>query len=497
MRDIVQWSNEFKADSKPWLMLGKGPTFQKVRELDLTDYYVCSLNHVVRELPVTLAHIIDIGVVGDCAGEIYRNAQFLAMPYRPHVKNNASEKTLVDFCEELPILDVMRKEGRLLWYNLSSSPPHGDSPIIKAVYFSAEAALNVLVVCGVNVVRTLGVDGGKNYSAVFDDLKSKTLLANGHESFDRQFDGICETIRKSGILYGPLEVDVPIRIFVGTDAAQKLGAKMLEYSIKKHTPVSVEVIPIDDRRMPIPKDPRNRSRSGFSFCRFDIPRLCGFRGKALYMDADMQVFTDVTRLWNWEMNGAAVVYCQPPSGHGRVPQYSVMLMDCAKLSWDVKTIVRDLDECTYSYDDLMQSLCILPESTRKMSLPFEWNSLEHYEEGKTCLLHYTDMHLQPWVSERNPNGGLWYQLLKQATEEGFVTTQDIHNEIKNGHVSPGLARWAGLPDPANIEVLMTNWVPPYMRFVADNTLGAARNPAEQSPVHKRPWLDRFKRLLDS
>src|SRR5688572_2888580 len=120
MREIVQWSNEFKPGSKPWLIVGKGPTFQNSRDLDLSAYYVCSLNHVVREFPVTLAHIIDIEVAADCANEIYRNARFLAMPHRPHTKNSPSEKTLADFTREVPMLEAMEKEGRLLWYNLSS-----------------------------------------------------------------------------------------------------------------------------------------------------------------------------------------------------------------------------------------------------------------------------------------------------------------------------------------------------------------------------------------
>jgi len=298
----------------------------------------------------------------------------------------------------------------------------------------------------------------------------KTLLANGHQSFDKQFQGICETIRKSPVLYAPLHVRAPVRVFVGTDEAQMMGVKMLEYSIKRHTPMSVEVVPINDRGLPIPKDPGNRTRSGFSFCRFNIPRLCGYKGRAIYMDADMQVFTDLSQLWTVPMEELDIVYCQQPEERGRVPQFSVMVMNCANLRWDVRDIIEGLDQGLYTYQDLMNSFCVLSENRRKMTLPFEWNSLEFYEQGKTCLLHYTDMPTQPWVSNKNPNGHLWYKLLNEAVQEGFITLEDLYNEIRQGHVSPELPEWAGLPPPRNIGELLKKWVPPFRRFVGDNAV---------------------------
>ena len=464
MLDIIEWSLAFNPVSKPWLVLGKGPTFRKVKAVDPAGYYICSLNHVVRELPVTLAHIIDIDVVADCADEIDRNARFLVLPYNPHFKNSPSEKTLDVYVREMPILEKLNREGRLIGYNLSSSPPREGSPVIKAKFFSAEAALNLLVACGVRMVRSLGVDGGSSYSTQFDDLKEKTLLANGHQSFDKQFNGICETIRRSNVFFAPLHVKAPIRVFVGADSAQFVGVKVLEYSIKKHTPMSVEVQRIDDRDVPIPRDPTCRSRSGFSFSRFKIPALCGYRGRAIYMDADMQVFTDLTKLWTWDMDGVDVAYCRQPAERGRPPQYSVMLMNCERLPWDVAEVVRGLDEGRFTYEELMDSLCIVPDDRKKMSLPFEWNSLEYLEEGKTCLIHYTDMPTQPWVSNSNPFAHIWYKALNEAVQEGFLPIADLYEEIRAGHASPELPRWAGLPDPEHIDELLRQWVPPYRRF---------------------------------
>ena len=129
-----------------------------------------------------------------------------------------------------------------------------------------------------------------------------------------------------------------------------------------------------------------------------------------------------------------------------------------------------------------------------MGLPYEWNSLEYYEEGKTRLLHYTDMPTQPWVSNRNPSGQLWYDLLKEAVLEGFVTIDDIYLEIEKGHVSPELPRWAGLADPGNIEELMKRWIPPYKRFAGDIKSRIAGNSGTQV-MKQRGLLFELRRLL--
>ena len=43
-----------------------------------------------------------------------------------------------------------------------------------------------------------------------------------------------------------------------------------------------------------------------------------------------------------------------------------------------KVIVAGLDG-RYTYEELMYDMCILPESDIRYGLPFEWNSLEHYD----------------------------------------------------------------------------------------------------------------------
>jgi lipopolysaccharide biosynthesis glycosyltransferase len=199
-----------------------------------------------------------------------------------------------------------------------------------------------------------------------------------------------------------------------------------------------------------PKDPENFPRTGFSFSRFCIPKLAGYEGKALYLDADMLVFQDIKSLWEIPFAGAKVVI-QKEVKHEeqtlhkdgapteRRKQCSVMLLDCERLDWDIDAIIDALDTGTYDYETLMYDLAILDESEINFGIPFEWNSLE-YHDATTCLIHYTDMHTQPWVSCTNKNGYLWLDEVRQMVRNGALKLTDIEDEIRNGFLRPSLMR---------------------------------------------------------
>ncbi|RYD85900.1 MAG: glycosyl transferase [Verrucomicrobiaceae bacterium] len=240
--------------------------------------------------------------------------------------------------------------------------------------------------------------------------------------------------------------DPPVRVFVGADRSQLIGVKVLEHSIKRHTSAAVELTPMVDLPLPQPDDPRHRARTGFSFSRFEIPKLAGYRGRALYLDADMLVFRDIMDLWRMPF-GEAKVICQDevpkPSAKlktfwkkpkKRSRQTSVMVLDCGRLDWNSADIIAGLGKA-YSYEQLMQELCILKETDISHRLPVIWNSLEHFDSA-TALLHYTDMQTQPWVSPLNKNGWLWREEVRLMLENGSITLDDLKREETLGYLRP-------------------------------------------------------------
>lgn len=229
----------------------------------------------------------------------------------------------------------------------------------------------------------------------------------------------------------------PIKIFVATQDDQMLCAKILEFSIRKHTNSRLEFVYLHQAGItcPEPKDPRNEQRTPFSFQRFLIPRLCGYSGPAIYLDSDMLVFTDIIEIWKTPFLGAELL-CVADRGGSRKPQFSVMLLNCDTLHWDIGEIVDMLDSGKISYESLIFEMCIVDKLDAR--LPTEWNCLEYYEKDKTRLLHFTDMDVQPWTAIYNPLGYIWMSYLFEAIDEGFISIEFVKDQIKKEYVRPSL-----------------------------------------------------------
>jgi hypothetical protein len=450
--DLRQWASSHRLPDRPWLLLGKGPTFGRVREVRLDAFNVLGLNHVVREVPVDVAHAIDLDVVAACADQLRENCGWLVLPRRPHIDFRPAPRLLETFLDEIPILRELSDQGRLVYYNLSNSPAVDDAPVIKVRFFSAEAALNILAFAGARTIRSLGIDGGRGYSSSFQDLEQETMLANGRESFDVQFAEIDAIVNKQNLDYAPLNADAdssdaPMRVCVGADDSQLEAAAVLEHSIRKHASRPVEFNVMIDLDIPEPKDPTNRAKTGFSFYRFMIPELCGYEGRALYLDCDMQVFADLAQLWRIPF-GENKVLCtyqpEPPEQWKNNPafapgrQMSVMMLDCSRLPWKIGEIIGGLDEGRYSYKQLMGDLAIVDDAEIGTSIPPEWNSLEHYEPGVTKLVHYTAVPTQPWKNDKNPLTWLWTDEFRETARDGNIDRERLEHAVREGYVKKSL-----------------------------------------------------------
>lgn len=446
MLELTQWWRQSGLDSKPWMILGKGPSFGQHARVDLTQFHLLSLNHAVQKLSVDVAHLIDLDVVEDCGDALLTNCRWLLMPRYPHVKFQASPQPLEAHVARSSVLQRLAEEGRLVWYNLSTAQPADGSPVIEARYFSAEAAIDILGTLGVRKIRSVGIDGGRGYGTEFAELERKTMLANGHTTFNNQFAEIKRLCSRHGIDYAPIVE--PLQIFCGADESQRVAARVLEFSIKQHATLPVNFQPLHDVQLPQPKDPANRPRTGFSFFRFAIPQLCDHRGRALYLDADMQVFRDPSTLWEIPF-GEQKVLCtnqpEPPDAWktakhfhpGR--QMSVMLLDCSRLDWDPTEIVRGLDDGRYTYEQLMFDLCVVRPDEIADRVPPEWNCLEWFDAERSHLVHYTVVPTQPWKNDENPLRQVWEDCYRQAVAAGAVSAEEVLHGIQAGHLKPSLA----------------------------------------------------------
>lgn len=231
-------------------------------------------------------------------------------------------------------------------------------------------------------------------------------------------------------------VEAPIRVFIGMSDSEWLPARVLEYSIRLHTSYDVECVHLNkmSSMLVFPKDKKNQPRTPFSFQRFLIPKLCNYHGRAIYLDADMLVFQDIFQLWSTSFEGEHLLYTENKMS-GRSPQFSVMLLDCEALEWDMHELVTKLDNGELSYAQLMYEMKVVHRAAAR--LPWAWNSMEYFDHN-VKLLHYTDMNTQPWVSKGNVNGDLWVDYLKRAIKDRFISIEDLEVNVKAGYVRPSL-----------------------------------------------------------
>lgn len=231
--------------------------------------------------------------------------------------------------------------------------------------------------------------------------------------------------------------DSTVELYIGCMPSHHLVVQVLAWSVLRHArrPVRFHRLYEHQPRFQLPTDRSARPGTAFSFQRFTVPEIARYQGRALYLDADQIVFKDIGRAFDHPMRGAPVLPSNTDRFWRRKPQLrsSVMLLDCARLDWDVRRLIADLDAGRRSYADLFA----LREYRR--SLPGRWNSLDRYHRGWTALLHYTAKRHQPWINHDHPLGYLWVRYLLEALEAGHVTTQEVATAAQQGLVRPSLA----------------------------------------------------------
>ena len=207
MKTFFEWfdNTPFLIGSS-WLVCGQGPSFDHYRASFANDHAVLGINRVCQETKVLITHITDLHVVAECGDFLRENSRFVVMPWYPHVDNRPGKHSLDAISLKYPSLKLLRAEERLVCYNSSQARGRKGccGPIVPVRYFSAVAVVSLLAMCGVKVIRTLGVDGGKCYSNKFD---RGSLLRNGRSSFDIQFREIDRICRRYKLDFHPLETD--------------------------------------------------------------------------------------------------------------------------------------------------------------------------------------------------------------------------------------------------------------------------------------------------
>lgn len=240
-----------------------------------------------------------------------------------------------------------------------------------------------------------------------------------------------------------------VRISIGSEAKQLIPQKVLEWSITRRTSRPVEFTSnyYPDRSNPISAAaPKLKQGTKFSEWRWLVPKQYNCEGKAIYLDADQIVLSDIGELWDSideksEKWFSAVVNAIGVFGN-KIPelnkvQTSVMCMNLKKCNWDFTTLAKDVRNNRMTYAQLMQAAWVAREFV--VELDPAWNHFGIVRPG-TKLVHFSHVSSQPYRRPDHPHRETFQNELRSAVFEGYIEKQLVFDEIAMKHLHPVYGR---------------------------------------------------------
>lgn len=234
-----------------------------------------------------------------------------------------------------------------------------------------------------------------------------------------------------------------IRISIGSEPMQWVACEVLKHSIRRRTERPVEFVESWNKHGWHPlmtSVPEIKGGTGFNVWRWLTPQLFG-HGKAIYLDADQIVLTDIGELWD-QLQMSKTVACVTDAvgifGKKKTPepgkvQTSVMLMNCEKLRQAMHPCpILQCSRGEMAYRDLMQATWI--DRKEVQTLPPEWNHFGVWTE-QTKLLHYSHVASQPYRNPEHPAGWVFSIELRQAVSDGVLMVKQLQKEAAAGNIS--------------------------------------------------------------
>lgn len=164
-----------------------------------------------------------------------------------------------------------------------------------------------------------------------------------------------------------------LKICIGFDHRQPISFSTLCYSILKHASQPVSITPLILSTLPI----KRQGLTPFTFSRFLVPWLCDYKGWALFLDADMLLTSDITKILDYADSSKDVMVCKNPL---RFEWSSVMLFNCEKCT-----------KLTPEFVETEEKLHGLQWAESIGEIPGSWNHLVGYDNPNPSpdLIHYT------------------------------------------------------------------------------------------------------------
>ena len=229
----------------------------------------------------------------------------------------------------------------------------------------------------------------------------------------------------------------PIRIFVGTSANNEdAEAEMvLEYTLRKNTAHPLDITwmrQTKDEDSPWGGWQTQRWSTPFSGFRWAIPEVCGYHGRAIYMDVDQLNLRDIADLFSVDLKNHPMAARRGARFGGH--EFCVIVFDNERMG----DLLMPTARMKPNPDIHHRYIGMFSGSDYVLDLDPRWNC--HDGDGKSLddiyHLHYTEMSTQPWKpawftgqTQEHPRQDLvklWQDTRAEAVINGCVP--HLHNE---------------------------------------------------------------------
>ncbi len=220
-----------------------------------------------------------------------------------------------------------------------------------------------------------------------------------------------------------------MKIFIGWDSRFPEPADVLRHSLIRHATIPLQISYLNLAELGLRREHDPLASTEFTYSRFLVPHLCGFEGKAVFMDNDMVCLGDIKELDDLGMQDLAlrvVKHDHTPTDsvkmngckqtcYPRKNWSSLMIMNCAKLGlWTKQVVESQTGAYLHRFQDIPDNLI--------GDVPKSWNTLDRADDS-TRMIHYTSG--GPWFEEckNHAFADLWYQARDKARLSGDERSQ--------------------------------------------------------------------------
>jgi lipopolysaccharide biosynthesis glycosyltransferase len=191
-----------------------------------------------------------------------------------------------------------------------------------------------------------------------------------------------------------------IRVFIGYDPKEAIAFHTCVNSIIRHSSQPVSITPLALNNLGEYSETHKDASNEFVYSRFLVPHLTDHKGWALFIDGDMIVRDDITKLFDLIDHSKAVMVVKHDyktkakrkylnsvnEDYPRKNWSSVILWNCGS-AINNKLTPEFIEKAKGS--ELHRFLWIPDERIGELPIEWNWLSQEHGEYDKAKLIHYT------------------------------------------------------------------------------------------------------------